>query len=116
MGDQEKHEAIAVLDIRGAYYSVPKGILLEILKLQLSPLFVSMIKSFLKPNKTITVGQDNDGRAVQDFGVPQGSRLSPTTFNLYMNELSDMLTWVPRVVSTHPCNLFAYDVILMTKI
>lgn len=49
------------------------------------------------------------------MGVQQGSPLIPTIFNIFINALAGSLASIPLTISEVPANLFADDIILMTR-
>ncbi len=50
-----------------------------------------------------------------DRGVPQGSPLSPSLYNLFMDEFAERVSGVSEEVANVPAVLFADDVLLTAK-
>lgn len=107
------HNHIAVLDLKGAYPSVPRGKLMKVLEKRLPQTITDMISVLLTPDKVETVGDDRQIRRQLAMGVPEGSPLSPTMFNLYADTLAYLLTSMPKTISLWPSNLYADDIQLL---
>ncbi len=52
---------------------------------------------------------------VLDRSVPQGSPLSPSLYNLFMDEFGEMVSAIPRYVADFPAELFADGVLVTAK-
>ena len=72
-----------------------------------------MVKYFLQPQLIRTVGDPTNSWFIVNLGVAQGSPLSPTLFNIFIDVLARALEAVPRSSSSSPATLYADDVILL---
>lgn len=103
------HKHVAVLDIKQAYPSVPRDILLRILSARLPVNLVNMITHLLVPTVVRTQGQTSPLSAQIVLGVPQGDPLSPLLFDIFM----DVYLERTNTISTQVASCFADDVILL---
>ena len=106
---------IAVLDLKAAYDSVPRGALMHLVRKALSPDLANMVHLFLAPGKVAAVGDAHPQWYTVDRGVPQGSPLSPCVFNIFMDSLASAVEEAFPKVSSPPITLFADDVKFGTK-
>ncbi len=74
-----------------------------------------MAQAFLVPSWISTIGDEQEEWTLVDRGVPQGSPLSPSLYNLFMDEFAERISKVPRNVADVPGVLFADDVLLSAK-
>jgi hypothetical protein len=92
-------------DLEKAFDKTPhRGILFKLQKLKLSGTMINWIQNFLADRKFhVQFNKKNSIKKNIDDGVPQGSCLSPTLFNLYF---SDIVQVIPQEV---PTALYADD-------
>ncbi len=107
--------SIAVLDLTAAYDSVPRIHIRERVRKFLPKTLSDMIEAFLAPAWISTLGDTQERWFVVDRGVPQGSPLSPSLYNIFMDEFAERLNGVSREVADVPAVLFADDVLLTAK-
>ena len=101
------------LDLQKAFDTVHReGILLELKKLGITGQMYNFIQCFLK-DRTFQVKVDGElsDTHTQDNGVPQGSVISPTLFNLLINSLPNIQDNNPNV----EVGAYADDVALWLK-
>lgn len=105
----------AILDLRAAYDSVPRKLMWEIIEERLDPNLAKMGAMALQPLEGKTKHDQTDQKAEVEIGVPQGSPLSPTLFNIFMDTYAEAITEKMNT-SNEPdsqrwaCCLFADDV------
>lgn len=75
------------MDLKGAYDTVPRDKLMEVVGGKLEQPLHGMISLTLQPLQIVTKGDKTKTRKEMTREVPQGSPLSPTLFNLYMGTL-----------------------------
>lgn len=109
------HTVAAVLDLKGAYPSLPRWRLLKALKERLAPNTASMITQILTPDTVSIVGDPTSKTTQLRVGVPEWSPVSPLLFNLSMDTLAVHLAAVHRDISEWPENMFADNVELQAK-
>lgn len=108
-----KQNKVAVLDIKGAFPSVPRDRLMNVIRQRLSPTLAKMISHFLKPTQVSTVGDPTGKTAIMYTGVPEGGAISPFLFNLYIDPLAGALLRVGIRISLFGVIVYADDIILM---
>jgi len=109
------HMYTAVLDLRGAYPSVPREKLFRVVCQRLRPNLASEISMFLGTDTVSTCGDETNAKANVRVGVPEGSPLSPTIFNLYIDELASELEKVKQKHANLPATIYADDVVIFAK-
>jgi len=110
-----KHHYTAVLDLKGAYPSVSRSRLMKALKKRLPKQLCSQISMFMGTDLLSAVG-DNDSKVYEmRMGVPEGSPLSPSIFNIYMDTLAVKLDATKQKYANIPCTIYADDVVLFAK-
>lgn len=109
------HKYTAVLDLRGAYPSVPRSKLFAVIQQRVTPNTAAAISMFLGTDLISTCG-DESGKVEQvRVGVPEGSPLSPTIFNLYIDVLTNKLAQTKQKFANLPATIYADDVVLFAK-
>ncbi len=109
------HNAIAVLVIKGAYPSIPRPVMMKVLQERLPESLVNMVSVLMVPNRVQTVGDDTNHHRTMTVGLIEGDPKSPALFNLVMDILGQQLAASPSRISMLPANIFAYDVLLMSR-
>jgi len=112
---QMGHHYTAVLDLRGAYPSVPRAQLMEVLRSRLPDQICDEISLFMGDDAISTIGDPESLEATVRMGVPEGSPLSPSIFNIYIDVLANRLDKTPQKYSNLPATLYADDVVLFAK-
>ena len=103
------------MNMKAAYDTLPKDRLLDIHGARLDRAHNDMIAAMLSPLTVRIVGDRKSSEAVLINGVPQGSRLSPVLFSIFIDVLAERLRQVPTTDTEWPGNLFADDVALFAK-
>lgn len=112
---QNGHKFIWILDLKGAYPSVQRAQLIEVLRKRLPRNLVNMVAVLLKADTISTVGDKSVAEGKIATGVLEGSPVSPTLFNLYIDTLGRRVVDMPRHISAWPANLFADDLMLLAN-
>ena len=111
------------MDFRKAFDTVwHEGLLLKLTRLGINNNFFRIIKNMYSKNKLcIKVQGQLTNSFNSNIGVRQGDNLSPTLFNIFINDLQ---TYIEKESETHPvqlgnttlnCLLYADDVVLISK-
>ena len=107
-------KSAVILDLKSAYQTVIRAKLLERVESKLSRDLASMIALMLSDNTLKTVGDTSHrvGRIVR--GVVQGSPLSPSLFNIYVDTLIER-TRASELLNKVTITLFADDIICFAQ-
>lgn len=106
----------AVIDVKGAYDQMPRNRLMNVLERHLNGSLASIIAYMLQETSIMMKGDEKEYTELTAEGVPQGSPLCPTIFNMYMDtlakELRDRLQGIPTINASPQweMTLFADDV------
>ncbi len=112
----QKRNYVAVLDLKMAYNSVPRDKLIKEVRKRARRNVANMITFCLQPMNLITRGDNTNTTAIESRGVPQGSTLSPTLYNIFMDTYPEFLRRShTEEMSTWSADLFADDVKLQAN-
>jgi hypothetical protein len=109
------------VDFRKAFDSISHTCLLyKLLTMNMNGLVYRIIKNmYSKINLQVKVGKGLTGRFTSNVGVRQGDNLSPTLFNLYINDIPNIFddSCNPVRLSSRAlnCLLYADDLVLMSE-
>ncbi len=109
------HNHLAVLDIKGAFPSVPRSKLPIVLKQRLSLTLSHMFSFFLTLDNIQTICDETRSEEMLRVGVSEGSPLSTTLLNLFMDTLGGRLSKISQSISMVPVNRIANDVLLLAS-
>lgn len=125
VAQSEQMPYTAVLDFKAAYDSVPRDNLMQTLTEQLPGNLTKAIAMTLQDLNVETIDDNTNKTATIQRGVTQGSPLSPTIFNVYMDPLVQEILKPIQEKKTIPTNpviktevatvLFADDVKIQSK-
>ncbi|GFV15999.1 RNA-directed DNA polymerase from mobile element jockey [Trichonephila clavipes] len=103
LDSKKKYTGAVFLDIQKAFDRVwHTGLLYKLIKINAPPQLILIIKSFLN-NRSFAVRVNDTHSSTKQIraGAPQGALLSPTLFNIYVND-------IPKTRQTTVC-LYADD-------
>ncbi|GFW94104.1 RNA-directed DNA polymerase from mobile element jockey [Trichonephila clavipes] len=106
---EKKCTGAVFLDIQKAFDRVwHTGLLYKLIKINAPPQLILIIKSFLN-NRSFAVRVNDTHSSTKQIraGAPQGALLSPTLFNIYVND-------IPKTRQTTVC-LYADDTAILTQ-
>ncbi|GFY09381.1 RNA-directed DNA polymerase from mobile element jockey [Trichonephila clavipes] len=106
---EKKCTGAVFLDIQKAFDRVwHTGLLYKLIKINAPPQLILIIKSFLS-NRSFAVRVNDTHSSTKQIraGAPQGALLSPTLFNIYVND-------IPKTRQTTVC-LYADDTAILTQ-
>jgi len=83
-----KYKVKAILDLKGAYGSVQRSVVMKLVDERLPPNLAAQISAFMGTDTIQTIGDDTNKKREIRRGVPEGSPLSPSLFNLVMDTLA----------------------------
>ena len=104
---------MVILDLKGAYDTVPRDKLIKIIERRLPGNLAKMIGYMLQPSIFQTVEDPTATIATGDKGVPQGFPLSTALRNVFMDTFAESMTQ-NSPEDGRLGNLFADDVILVS--
>lgn len=86
---------IGILDLKDAYPSVPRAQLISVISKRLPANVVNMVSILLHADIISLIGDETKAKRELSRGVPEGSPVSPTFFNLYIDTLGRRLMKLP---------------------
>ncbi|GFU16764.1 RNA-directed DNA polymerase from mobile element jockey [Trichonephila clavipes] len=106
---EKKYTGAVFLDIQKAFDRVwHMGLLYKLIKINAPPQLILIIKSFLNNRSfAVRVNDTHSSTKLIRAGAPQGALLSPTLFNIYIND-------IPKTRQTTVC-LYADDTAILTQ-
>jgi len=75
----------------------------------------NQISNFLGTDVLVTVGDREKVQVEMKVGVPEGSPLSLSIFNLYIDKLAYRLDEVVQQIANIPATIYADDVVIFAK-
>jgi hypothetical protein len=118
---QKKPLYMCFIDLKKAFDSISHPCLLyKLLKMNMNGRLYTIIKNmYSKTILQVNTGQGLTGEFTSNVGVRQGDNLSPTLFNLYINDLPDIFDESCDPVALHTralsCLLYADDLVLLSE-
>jgi hypothetical protein len=82
---------LVLLDVKGAYPSVPRRDLVELVRVRVESELANMLSILLAPNRVITIGDPASNVSVTQRGLKQGDLKAPAPFNLFLDPLLEGL-------------------------
>lgn len=103
-------KATAVLDLQKAYDSASRQTIQNLADKWLPPNLAAMVAGMLQPTTVRTRGDTENTVAEVTVGVPQGSPLSPTLFNMMMDTLAHDLDEHMQYTTLHGNGAKTWDI------
>lgn len=109
------HTHLAILDLKQAYPSVRRDVLLAECHNRLPKGLVPMVHNLLLDIHFTVMGQQFPNTRKLTMGVPQGDPASPTLYNIFMDTFLEAVNQTPCPDSDTPAICYADDVLLASR-
>jgi hypothetical protein len=86
-----RNAPVALLDIKGAYPSIPRQELIAMVRERIDPNLAKMLTVLLSPTRVVVLGDPMQSVAITQRGLTQGDLKATTLFSLFVDPLLESL-------------------------